>query len=256
MVVISHEHAQDLPDCLRSLEAAMAELDAELVFIDNRSTDRSFEIAGQMAPEPRTLIRNGRRKGFAANANEGIHRSSADAILLLNPDTVVERSAITELLAHLKASPGTGIAAPALYSPDGSLQSSRRRFPTLRSAVSRRTPLRRWLLEGRWNSTHLMLDEPADRPHRIDWALAACWLINREALDDVGLFDEGYRLYVEDIDLCLRMHQSGWEVIFVPAARVTHRHHAVTDTRWATWRTLAHYRGMLRFIRKHGLGSG
>lgn len=168
---------------------------------------------------------------------------------------MIEPEAITELLSYMRSNPRAGVLAPALYPPDGSIQPSRRRFPTLRSAISRRSPLRRWMREGRANSRHLMMDQATDQPYRIDWALAACWLLNPKALEEVGLFDEGYRLYVEDIDLCFRMHEGGWELIYVPSARVEHRHHAVTDTRWLTWRTLAHYRGMVRFIRKHGLRS-
>lgn len=253
IVLITHEHEDDLPACLESLAAAMSPLDAELIFIDNRSVDRSFEIARELAPYPNTLIRNEERMGFSANANQGIRRAKGEAILLLNPDTVIAKDAIGELLTQLRANPEAGILAPALYFPDGSIQPSRRRFPTLRSAISRRSPARRWMRISRSNQSHLMMDRPTDEVHEIDWALAACWLINPAALAEVGLFDEGFRLYVEDIDLAFRMHERGWKVIYVPSARVEHRHHAVTDTDWLTWRTLAHYRGMLRYIRKHGL---
>jgi N-acetylglucosaminyl-diphospho-decaprenol L-rhamnosyltransferase len=253
VVVISHEHAADLPACLEALDRAMEQVEAELIFVDNRSRDRSFEIAQRDAPERSTLIRNERRRGFAENANEGIRRSAGDTILLLNPDTVVEQWAIAELLSYQRSNPGVGIVAPALYFPDGSLQPSRRRFPTLRSTVARRSPARRWMRGSSYNRMHLMLDQPPDSPQRIDWALAACWLLSREALDDVGLFDEGFPLYVEDIDLAYRMQQRGWEVVFLPSARVEHHHHAVTDRRWLTPRTLAHFRGMARFVRKHGI---
>lgn len=255
VVLISHEHADDLPACLRSLASAMSKVDAELIFIDNRSDDRSYEIAEELAPQPAKLLRNETRKGFSANANEGIRRSAADAILLLNPDTVIDEDAISELLSFLRSHPRCGVLAPALYFPDGSLQPSRRRFPTLASGVARRTPIRRWLRGGRSNRSHLMLEEPAAEPHRIDWALGACLMLSRSALEEVGLFDEGFPLYVEDIDLCYRMRQSGWEVVYVPSARVEHRHLAVTDQRWLTKRTLAHFRGMIRYVRKHGLNA-
>ena len=253
VVVVTHNHARDLGACLGSLRAAMATVQAELILIDNRSSDGSFEIAQASAPQPATLIRNETRKGFSANVNEGIRRSNAELILTLNPDTVIDEAAIAKLLAYLHSHPEAGVLAPSLYYPDGSLQPSRRRFPTLRSTIVRRTPLRRWLRESNSNRTHLMLDEELAGPQPIDWALGACLMLNRDALDDVGLFDEHYPLYVEDIDLCYRMHERGWEVVFLPAARVEHRHHAVTDRRWLTRRTLAHYRGMARYIRKHGL---
>lgn len=253
VVLVTHEHGDELPACLQSLARATAELRAELVLVDNQSADRSFAIAKEMAPRPATLLRNYRRRGFSANANEGIRVSTADAILVLNPDTVVGEQAIVELLNHLRAHPEIGVLAPALYSPDATVQPSRRRFPTLGSVVARRSPLRRWMRPSASNRKHLMLDVAADEPHHVDWALGACLMLNRAALNDVGLFDEGYRLYVEDIDLCFRMHQKGWQVVYLPSAKVEHHHAAVTDRRWLTWRTVAHYRGMLRFVRKHGL---
>jgi GT2 family glycosyltransferase len=253
VVVVTHDHAEDLSACLSSLGAAMARVEAELILIDNCSSDASFEIACASAPQPSTLIRNESRRGFSTNANEGIRRSSADAILTLNPDTVIDEAAIAELLTYMRSHPRAGVLAPALYFPDGRLQPSRRRFPTLSSTIVRRTPLRRWLRDSDSNRKHLMLDEEIAGPQRIDWALGACLMLNRAALDDVGIFDERYPLYVEDIDLCYRMHQSGWHVVYVPGARVTHRHLAVTDQRWLTPRTFAHFRGMLRFVRKHGL---
>jgi hypothetical protein len=253
VVLVTHDHAEDLRACLSSLRAAMVDVDAELVLIDNRSRDASFEIASASAPTPSTVTRNRARRGFAANVNEGIRRSGADAILVLNPDTVIDQAAIAELLAYMQSHPRVGVLAPALYSPDGQLQPSCRRFPTLRSAIARRTPFRRWLRQSGLNRRHLMLDEEISGPQQVDWALGACLLLSRSALDDVGLFDEGYPLYVEDIDLCYRMHQRAWQVVYMPAARVEHRHLAVTDQRWLTRRTFAHYRGMLRFLRKHGL---
>ena len=255
VVVVTHDHAEDLDACLDSLGAAMARVEAELILIDNRSDDASFEIAHASAPQPSSLVRNQARKGFSANVNEGIRRSGAELILTLNPDTVIDPAAIAELLAQMRSHPQAGVLAPALYYPDGRLQPSRRRFPTFRSTIARRTPLRRWLRESSSNRDHLMMDEdqaPAI-PQPIDWALGACLMLRRTALDEVGLFDERYPLYVEDIDLCYRMHQRGWEVVYVPSARVEHRHLAVTDRRWLTPRTFAHFRGMLRFVRKHGV---
>lgn len=256
IVVISHEHAADLPRCFEALTKATAGIDAELVFIDNVSDDNSFELAEELAPQPAQLLRNHRRMGFSANANQGIALSRGEAILLLNPDTAVGEGSVRALVDYLRDSDHVGVVAPKLVFPDGETQPSRRRFPTWRSALARRSPLRRWMANSGANRAHLMLDEDvAEIPETIDWALAACWLINRSALEQVGNFDEGYPLYVEDIDLCRRMHDENWRVVFLPTAVVEHHHHAVTDSKWLTWRTLAHLRGMARYARKHGLRS-
>jgi GT2 family glycosyltransferase len=132
--------------------------------------------------------------------------------------------------------------------PDGSPQPSRRRFPTVTGTVVRRTPLRKLLPQRR----HFHLDdaEPTE-PVEADWMLGAFLLLRREMLDELGGFDEGFRLYGEDIDLQYRAARAGWERWYVPQAVVTHEHKAETDRRWLTRRTLWHWAGILRFVRKH-----
>jgi GT2 family glycosyltransferase len=98
---------------------------------------------------------------------------------------------------------------------------------------------------------HYQLDERATEPVQVDWMLAAFLLFRRELLDELGGFDAGFRLYGEDIDLCYRAAKAGWERWYVPAAVVEHEHKAETDRRLLTRRTLWHWRGILRFVRKH-----
>ena len=131
---------------------------------------------------------------------------------------------------------------------DGSPQPSRRRFPTVGGTIVRRTPLRHVVGQER----HLHLDEPAPAaPVQADWMLGAFLLLRRAMLAELGGFDAGFRLYGEDIDLQYRAMRAGWERWYVPAAVVRHDHQAVTDRRLLTRRTLWHWRGIARFVRKH-----
>jgi GT2 family glycosyltransferase len=148
----------------------------------------------------------------------------------------------------MAAHPRCGIAGPRMVYPDGTWQPSRRRFPTIVGTVVRRTPLRLVLPQRR----HFHLDEsPPDEPVRADWMLGGFLLLRRAMLDELGGFDEGFRLYGEDIDLAYRAMQAGWERWYVPQAVVRHEHKAETDKRWLTRRTLWHWRGIARFVRKH-----
>jgi GT2 family glycosyltransferase len=113
----------------------------------------------------------------------------------------------------------------------------------------RRTPLRR-VLAGTQRG-HYGLDQSASGPVEADWLLGAFLMLRREMLDELGGFDEGFRLYGEDIDLCYRAAKAGWERWYVPAAKAVHAHAAVTDRQLLTLRTLWHWRGILRFVRKH-----
>jgi N-acetylglucosaminyl-diphospho-decaprenol L-rhamnosyltransferase len=222
-VVVVHHEGPELERCVASLEPQVA----QLVVIRN-------------------LVDNDRPLGFAANANRGIARTTAPFVIVANPDTEAAPDAVERLRELAEAHPRCGVAGPLMLNPDGSRQPSRRRFPTVTGTLVRRTPLRRFLPAER----HFYRDEPSE-PVETEWMLGAFLLLRREMLDELGGFDERFRLYGEDIDLCYRAAKVGWERWYVPSARVTHDHAAVTDRTFLTRRTLWHWRGILRFVRKH-----
>ena len=193
-------------------------------------------------------IENAAPLGLAANVNAGLARTSGEAVLVANPDTVAAAGAVAALCALMEARPRCGVAGPRMVFRDGSPQPSRRRFPTVGGTIVRRTPLRRVVAQER----HLHLGEPAPAaPVQADWMLGAFLLLRRAMLAELGGFDAGFRLYGEDIDLQYRAMRAGWERWYVPAAVVRHDHQAVTDRQLLTRRTLWHWRGIVRFVRKH-----
>ena len=237
-VIVVHEPVAELERCLAALRP---QLD-ELVVVSNLGLDLRL-------PEGARLIRNERPAGFAANANRGIAETSGEFVAVCNPDTEAEHGALAILQGFAELHPRLGIAGPELRKPDGTLNPSRRRFPTVSGTIVRRTPLRRWLRSTQ--TAHYGLDEQPTEPVESDWLLGAFLFLRRTMLDELGGFDEGYRLYGEDIDLAYRASKAGWERWYVPAAKAVHAHAAVTDQRLLTRRTLWHWRGILRFVRKH-----
>jgi GT2 family glycosyltransferase len=237
-VVVVHEPGPELEACLHALRPQVD----ELVVVSNLGTE--LEV-----PEGARLIRNDRPTGFAANANRGIAETTAEFVTVCNPDTEADPGALAILQAFAEFHPRLGIAGPELRKPDGSFDPSRRRFPTVSGTIVRRTPLRRWL--GHTQRGHYGLDYRPEEPVEADWLLGAFLFLRREMLDELGGFDEGYRLYGEEIDLAYRAAKAGWERWYVPAAKAVHTHPAVTDTQFFTRRTLWHWRGILRFVRKH-----
>jgi GT2 family glycosyltransferase len=197
------------------------------------------------------VLERDRVHGYAANANAGVAASSGDAVVLANPDTVVRPGSVATLVTFMAGRPRCGIAGPQLVYPDGRWQPSRRAFPTVGGTLVRRTPLR-WLLRpaGRQRS-HYLLDERPAEPVQADWLLGAFLVLRREAFEALGGFDEAFRLYCEDIDLCYRAAKAGWERWYVPQATVEHAYSAEIDRRFLTRHTLWHARGMVRFVRKH-----
>jgi N-acetylglucosaminyl-diphospho-decaprenol L-rhamnosyltransferase len=235
-VVVLHEPVPELQACL----AALMPQTHELVLVANLP---ALELPGVR------VLENERPAGFAANANRGIAETTAPFVVVCNPDTEAGPDALAVLRHFAEGHPRAGIVAPELRYPDGEWQPSRRRFPTVSGTIVRRTPLRRVL--GGTQRAHYGLDERPTDPVQADWLLGAFLLLRREMLDELGGFDEGFRLYGEDIDLAYRAAKSGWERWYVPAAKVTHVHQAETDKRLLTRQTLWHWRSIARFVRKH-----
>ena len=236
-VVVTHGSDPDLERCLAALAPQVDEL---------------LVVANPPAPTiDAELIVNARPLGFAANANRGIAATTAPLVVVANPDTQARPDAVGLLREFAETHPRAGVVGPQLQFPGGSWQPSRRRFPTVRGTLVRRTPLRKVLRPETRQVDHYQLDERPTEPVQADWMLAAFLLLRREMLAELGGFDPGFRLYGEDIDLCYRAAKAGWERWYVPEAVVTHAHAAVTDRRFLTRRTWWHWRGIGRFVRKH-----
>jgi N-acetylglucosaminyl-diphospho-decaprenol L-rhamnosyltransferase len=234
-VIVTHGRDRDLPRCLAALEPQVDEL---------------VVVANPPAPETEApLIVNERPLGFAANVNRGVAATNAPFVVVANPDTEPEPDAVDSLREFAEAHPRAGIVGPRLVYPDGRPQSSRRRWPTVSGTLVRRTLLRRVL--GRTQRAHYGLDVDPSGPMQADWLLGSFLFLRREMLDELGGFDEHFRLYGEEIDLAYRASKAGWERWYVPSAVVVHVHAAVTDRRLFTRRTLWHWRGIFRFVRKH-----
>ena len=240
-VVVSHGHARELE---RSLPALVPQVD-ETVVIGN--------LPGSVGavPEGVRILENPQPLPLAANVNAGIAATTGEYVLAANPDAVPEPGAVAALVAFADAHPRCGIAGPQLRWADGSWQPSRRRFPTVRGTLVRRTPLRRLRRPYEHQREHYLLDERPTEPVQADWMLGAFLLMRRTMLDELGGWDAGFRHYCEDIDLCYRAMEAGWERWYVPAAVVTHDYAAVIDRRFLSRHTLWHARGMARFVRKH-----
>jgi GT2 family glycosyltransferase len=202
-------------------------------------------------PDGTRVLANDRPIGFAANANLGIAATDTELVLVANPDAVPEPGVVALLRAFMEKHPRCGITGPQLRYPDGRWQASRRSFPTIGATLVRRTPLRLLFPAFERQRRHYLLDEQPTEPVESDWFLGAFLLLRRTMLDELGGFDAGMRMYVEDMELCYRAAQARWERCYVPAARVTHAYDAAIDRAFLTRRTLWHTRSMLRFLRRH-----
>ncbi len=222
----------------------------ELIVVDNDSEDGSREMVRARHPEAR-LLANCRNLGFAAAANQGIRAAAGIWPVVLNPDTVLMEEALSRLLEHSSHNPGTGIVGPKVLNPDGSLQPSRRRFPTYGNILfARKSPLYWILPDNPWSRSYLMADGDAGSVQGVEALAGVCLLFNRRMLEKTGLFDESFFMYLEDIDLCYRARLAGWRVDYVPQAVVYHCWGASSRQERAAMEQ-HHRRSMFRYFCKH-----
>ena len=228
-----------------SLPALHAQVD-ELVVVANGPHSRPESLAADVR-----VVENDRAHGFSANVNKGIDATTGEYVVISNPDAVPEPGCVAALVELADNHPRCGIAGPKMLNPDGTLQASRRSFPTIGGTIVRRTPLRTLFPPLRWQKRHYLLYAPTDEPLQVDTMLGAFLLMRRTMLEQLGGWDAGYKLYVEDIDLSYRAMKAGWERWWVPGAVVRHEYQAVIDKHFLTRRNLWHMHAMLRFLRKH-----
>jgi GT2 family glycosyltransferase len=242
-VFVSHG-AGDAVHLRRSLPALLPQVD-ELIVVAN--------VPGSVeeVPEGVRVIHNPEPLSYAANANVGIAATTGEYVIVANTDAVVEPGCVATLIEFADAHPRCGIAGPKLLNPDGSIQASRRRFPTIGNTLVRRTPMRRLFPPLEWQRQHYMLDEQVDEPMQVDTMLGAFLLCRRTMLAEIGGWDASYRHYIEDIDLTYRAMKAGWERWWVPQAVAHHEWQRESDHRFLSRMSWYHTRGMVRFLRKH-----
>ncbi len=247
VVVVNYNPGPYLTRCLRSAFESAGEARLEVVVIDNASADRSATDAIRASPAAR-LIQNDSNRGFAAAVNQGIRATSAPYILLLNPDAEIAAGTLGGLVKVARDHPAGGVIGPLVKDPDGSIYPSARKVPTLTEALGH-SFLGPFRPNNRYTRSYTMADWDRRTERRVEWVSGSCQLLNRAALDQVGLFDERYFLYVEDVDMCRRLRDAGWEVWFSPELEVMHV--GGVSTGRSKRMTLEHTRSIYTYFVKH-----
>lgn len=215
-VVVNHNTRDELLACLDSLAHAGAD---EIVVVDAGSADGSAGAVRAHHPGVRVLELD--NLGFGRAANAGVAASDAEVVVVANADTRFPAGSVRAMADHLAAHERVGALGPLIRFPDGRLQWSARAFPSIAQAIGHAL-LGMWRPENRWTRAYRLTDWDHQSEREVDWVSGACLALRREAFDAVGGFDPSYFMFVEDVDLCARLWEAGWSVVFSPVAEVTH----------------------------------
>jgi GT2 family glycosyltransferase len=240
-VSIVNTNARDL--LLACLESLRGE-DTEVVVLDNASEDGSAEAVRSRFPEVRVIAQR-HRAGFSANHNTVIRETTGRYVYVLNEDTTADDWGFGRIENYLERNTRVAALGPGLVYPDGRHQDSAWRFPTPAVAALGVLTLGR---AGVNQST-------GEHPRPVDWVMGAAMVLRREALDEVGLFDEEFFLYSEEVDLCLRLRRAGWEVEYFPEVTVVH-HESRFSSEIPERRINEMWRSRHRYWRKHHSAAG
>ena len=249
VLTVNYESAADV----RTLAASLMEhgdgLCVELI-VANNSPAESLELPSGDRLAIRVLD-IGANVGYASGVNRALQHAGAPIVMVANPDVRVVGGTLTGAIGILQRTPDAGLLLPLLRYPDGSIQSSIRRFYTWPVILFARSPLRALTHEPPFFRRYLYSDLDRSRPADVDWGLGAAMFLRREEWGDGPLFDERFFMYFEDVDLCLRIWGGGRRVVYRPEVECRHEHRRASGNPLskAGWH---HFRSLVRFVRKHG----
>jgi N-acetylglucosaminyl-diphospho-decaprenol L-rhamnosyltransferase len=247
VVVVNYNAGEHLRRCIDSVLEHAGDAEVGVVVVDNSSSDGSSRAAAGARSGIR-VIENPDNRGFATAVNQGIRATVSPFVFVLNPDAWISAGTLSALVKFAGVRPGAGVVGPLVRDPDGSIYPSARKVPSIAEAVGHAF-LHPFDPDNRFSRAYTMADWDRASEREVSWVSGSCMLLRREALDQVGLFDEGYFMYAEDADLCTRMGVAGWTVLFTPELEVTHVRGVSTGNSKRMIRE--HSRSIYRYFSKH-----
>jgi len=249
IVIITWNSVGDIGRCLRSILNSATERTIRVTVVDNASGDGTADSVQNSFPDVR-LIRNAENRGFAAANNQALRSSPAPYWMLLNPDTEVTAGSIDALLTFMDEHPRAWVAGPVLVDADGTPQHPGRKFPSLSALLWETLFLDRLFPTSPVFGAHRGMGRIAEYPERLDFVHGAALVLRHATAETVGLLDEGYFMYFEEVDWCQRIRARGGECWVVPSSRIVH-HGGIDLGHYDANRLVYYHRSLLRYFAKH-----
>jgi len=248
VIVVSYNTRDLTLQAVASARKATDGLDARVIVADNGSADGTVEAVRAAYPEV-TILENPDNPGYGAAINRAASAQRSTHLCAMNADVVLEPGSLQKLRRFLAMNRSCGLVGPALAYPDGKPQRSAKRFPTLGLALGEILALHALAPDNRWVRRFYYEDQDLTRDAEVDTVSGSVMMLRAEAFETVRGFDEEFRMYFEETDLCRRLRDGGHSVAFCPGARAVHRHGA--STRQTSVRQVEYYVSYVRYFRKH-----
>lgn len=224
VVVVTWNSDKEICKCIESVSASAEGINYEIIIVDNNSSDKTSDIVTGLTEKNSKIrfIQNTENKGYTKACNQGLETAAGENIFLLNPDTVLQGSCIEQLIRKLNEDMKTGAVAPQLLNPDMTIQFSCRTFPEYRDMFYEMILLSsifgKSRVFSRWKMNYFSHNEERE----VDQPMAAALMIKKDVLDETGNFDGRFSMFFNDVDLCKKIHDKGYKIIFYPAAKIIH----------------------------------
>lgn len=257
IIILNYKSKGLVKQCLKQIKLANFNFDYEIIVVDNNSKDGIKELIQQNFSEIK-FIGLKQNLGYAAGNNAGIKQSQAENILILNPDILIDSGQVEKMIDYLENNSDVGLIAPKLLNPNKTVQNSCYLFPKFHIPILRRTPLGKIKYFKKQLDEYLMKDWDHSSNKQVDWVLGAALMFRKKDLEKVGLLDERFVLYFEDIDWCRRFWKKELKVVYFADAEMIHYHgRASAQGSWIgslfNKTTRIHIQSWIKYFIKHGL---
>jgi N-acetylglucosaminyl-diphospho-decaprenol L-rhamnosyltransferase len=247
--IVNYNAGDDLLACVQSLRDQGVQ---DISVSDNGSSDDSLERLAARFPD--VIVNHLPNPGYGGGMNGAAAHVSNEFVFIINPDAAVLPGAVDAFLQRMDSDPEIGIIGPRTQDPDGSLYPSVRRFPNLVDGIGHAVLGPVWK-NNPFTKRYRMINSDHDQFSEVDWVSGAAMFTRRAAFDQINGFDDDYWMYMEDVDLCYRMHEAGWKVVYDPQAKIVHAQGtSTTKTARRFIFTKAHHESVLKYQRKHATG--
>lgn len=245
VIILTWNSEKYIEKCIRSLKKNNG---IEIIIVDNGSTDNTLEIVKKYENERGLqIIKLDKNYGTTKPRNIAISKCKGDYIFFIDSDTEIEQNTLNSLKDVFESEKNVGMVAPCLRYPDGEIQPSCKRFPTILTKIVKFLPFK---FTHKIALKDELYSDDFDELTEVDYCISAAWMVSKKAIDDVGLFDENIFYSPEDVDYCLRMWKKGWKVLYNPKIEVVHHAQRISYKNFLF--TFSHIKGLIYYFKKHG----